>query len=140
MNITALLKYKPLKPKVKTELIAEALLNNSLQISQFLTFAQTAKDPEKVTCIEAMKFASQKNASIISIDGLQFVSSSLTAKAPRVKWESAKVVGNIAHLYTNDLDKAIENLLINNEDSGTVVGWRTVFALGGIIKLKIKKC
>ena len=139
MNLPELLKDKALKPKLKTETIAQALLNTSLPISQLLTFAQTAKDPEKATCIEAMEFASQKNANLITIEGLQFVISSLTAKAPRIKWESAKVIGNIAHLYPNNLDKAIENLLINSEHTGTVVRWSAAFALGEIIKLKLKK-
>ena len=139
MNLPELLKDKALKPKLKTETIAEALLNSSLPISDLLTFAQTAKDPEKATCIEAMEFTSQKNANLITLDGLEFVISSLTAKAPRVKWESAKVIGNIAHLYPNNLDKAIENLLTNAEHTGTVVRWSAAFALGEIIKLKLKK-
>ncbi len=139
MNLPELLKDKAIKPKLKTETIAQALLDTSLPISQLLTFAQTAKDPEKATCIEAMEFASQKNANLITLDGLEFVISSLAAKAPRVKWESAKVIGNIAHLYPNNLDKAIENLLINSEHTGTVVRWSAAFALGEIIKLKLKK-
>jgi len=139
MNLSELLKDKTIKPKDKTESIAQALLNKSLLISELLLHAEKSKDAEKATCIEAMEFASQKNASIISIDGLQFVSASLTAKAPRVKWESAKVIGNIAHLYPAYLDKAVENLLINSEHVGTVVRWSAAFALGEIIKLKIKK-
>lgn len=139
MNLPEILKDKAIKPKLKTEAIAEALLNGSLPLSDLLTFATTAKDPEKATCIEAMEFASQKNASLITLDGLKFVSSTLTAKAPRIKWESAKVVGNIAHLYPQHLDTAIENLLMNSEHTGTVVRWSAAFALGEIVKLKLKK-
>jgi hypothetical protein len=60
-------------------------------------------------------------------------------KAPRVKWESAKVIGNIAYLYPDKLDKAIGNLLTNSEFSGTVVRWSAAFALGEIVKLKTKR-
>jgi HEAT repeat protein len=63
----------------------------------------------------------------------------LTEKAPRVKWESAKVIGNIAHLYPDKLDDAIKNLLTNTEYDGTVVRWSAAFALGQIIKLKTKR-
>ena len=62
----------------------------------------------------------------------------LTAKAPRVKWESAKVVGNIAHLYPAKLDTAIMHLLANTNHDGTVVRWSAAFALGEILKLKTK--
>ena len=59
-------------------------------------------------------------------------------KAPRVKWESAKVIGNIAHLFPTKLDKVIGNLLTNSENEGTVVRWAAAFALCEILKLNIK--
>jgi len=48
------------------------------------------------------------------------------------------VIGNIAHLYPNKLDRAIGNLLTNSESPGTVVGWAAAIALGEIIKLRTK--
>ena len=62
----------------------------------------------------------------------------LTDNAPRVKWESARVIGNIAHHYPTKLNKAITNLLINSQDNGTVVRWASAYALGEILKLKTK--
>jgi hypothetical protein len=70
---------------------------------------------------------------------LNFVTETLSHEAPRVKWESAKVIGNIAHLYPARLDNAINNLLKNSEYPGTVVRWSAAFALGEIIKLKTKR-
>ena len=55
---------------------------------------------------------------------------------PRVKWESAKVVGNVARLYPDHLVAAIENLLLNTENQDTVVRWATAYALAEILKLK----
>lgn len=69
---------------------------------------------------------------------LLFVTDTLLEKAPRVKWESAKVIGNIAHLFPAKLDRAISNLLSNSEHEGTVVRWSTAYALGEILKLKTK--
>ena len=63
----------------------------------------------------------------------------MTEKAPRIKWESAKVVANISHLYPDKLDEAINNLLSNSEHSGTVVRWSAAFALGQIIKIKTSR-
>ena len=48
------------------------------------------------------------------------------------------MIGNIAHLYPNKLDRAIGNLLTNSESPGTVVGWAAAIALGEIIKLRTK--
>ena len=53
-----------------------------------------------------------------------------------MKWESAKVITNIAHLYPNDLEQAIENLLLNAKHKGTVVRWSAANALRAITALK----
>ena len=67
-----------------------------------------------------------------------FVTKMLADKAPRVKWESARVVGNIAHLFPTKLGKPIAALLTNSENDGTVVRWAASFALGEILKLRTK--
>ncbi|MBI3233426.1 MAG: HEAT repeat domain-containing protein [Bacteroidetes bacterium] len=135
-NLTTLLADKSLKPKDKTEFISQSILEGSLKLDELIAFAKTQKDPAKATCIEAIEFATKQNPDISNKECFAFVSETLTAKAPRVKWESAKVIGNIARLYTTHLDEAIKNLLVNTEHEGTVVRWSAAFALGEIVKLK----
>lgn len=101
-------------------------------------FAEKAKDPAKTTCIEALEFATKQKPAIADKKCFLFVSTALTAKAPRVKWESARVIGNVAHLFPDNLDEAIKNLLVNSEHEGTVVRWSAAFALGEILKLRTK--
>lgn len=138
MDIATLLNDKGLKPKVKTETLSGWLLDSKISADNLTTFAETAKDPAKATCIEALEFATKQKPTIANNDTFQFVSQTLTAKAPRVKWESAKVIGNTAHLFRDKLDEAIKNLLDNSEHEGTVVRWSAAFALGQILKLKTK--
>lgn len=138
MEITLLLNNKELKPKVKTETLSNWLLNGTINTESLLNFAMAAKEPAKATCIEALEFATKLNPKIADSNCFKFVTDSLTAKAPRVKWESAKVIGNTAHLFQDDLDEAIKNLLTNSEHEGTVVRWSSAFALGEILKLKTK--
>lgn len=83
-----------------------------------------------------MEYATKQNPKIASEKVLIFVTNTLNAKAPRIKWESAKVIGNIAYLYPTQLKNSIDNLLTNTEHTGTVVRWSAAFALGEIIKLK----
>ena len=85
-----------------------------------------------------MEYATKQNPNLADETVFSFVSKTLTEKAPRIKWESAKVIGNTAHLFTENLDKAITNLLTNTEHEGTVVRWSAAFALGEILKLKTK--
>jgi HEAT repeat protein len=138
MNIIELLSNKELKPKVKTETLSTWIIDNKINIDDLTAFAEHAKDPDKATCIEALEFATKQNPAIINKNCFEFVSQCLTSKAPRVKWESAKVIANVAHLFQDKLNTALKNLLINSEDKGTVVRWSAAFALGEILKLKTK--
>ncbi|HXP49371.1 MAG TPA: HEAT repeat domain-containing protein [Bacteroidia bacterium] len=138
MDISELLNDKGLKPKEKTETLNKWVTDKKISVGELIAFAQTAKDSPKATCIEALEFATKQNPAIADEKCLQFVAEALTEKAPRVKWESAKVIGNIAHLYPSKLDKAITNLLSNTEHSGTVIRWAAAFALGEILKLNTK--
>ena len=135
MNFQELLNNKELKPKEKIELLSKWLIANPKKINTLIDFAATSKDTIKATCIEVIEFATKTKPAIASLASLQFVSKTLTENAPRVKWESAKVIGNIAHLYPGKLDEAITNLLANAEHPGTVVRWSAAFALGQIIQI-----
>jgi hypothetical protein len=136
MTIDQLLKDKTKKKKEKTETICKWLSKGSLPMDELIAFAEKSKDSEKATCIEAIEYATKQNPKIADESVLTFVTKMLTEKAPRVKWESAKVIGNIAHLFPAKLKKVIANLLENAEYDGTVVRWAASFALSEILKLK----
>lgn len=138
MTIDELIKDKAIKPKEKTETISKWILGKSLPAEELIAFAEKQKDPVKATCIEAMEYSTKQNPNIADETVLKFVTDALTEKAPRIKWESAKVIGNIAHVFPTKLDKSISNLLANTEHEGTVVRWSAAFALGEILKLKTK--
>ena len=138
MTIDELLKEKSIKAKEKTETISKWILEGSLPLDELLAFAEKQKDPAKATCIESIEFATKQKPAVADENVLAFVTDALHAKAPRIKWESAKVIGNIAHLYPAKLEKAIANLLVNSNHEGTVVRWSAAFALGEILKLKTK--
>ncbi|MEO8150080.1 MAG: hypothetical protein ABI723_20755 [Bacteroidia bacterium] len=138
MELEKIINDKSIKSKEKTETISKLILDKNIEMKELIKFAKTAKDSPKATCIEAMEFATKIKPSIATLDCLNFVSDLLTEKAPRVKWESAKVIGNIAHLFPDKLDAAIKNLLTNTDHTGTVVRWSAAFALGQIIKTKHK--
>lgn len=136
MDISMILSDKTIKGKQQTELISTAILENKTTIQELLSVAESAKDPAKATCIEALEYASKIRPDVADEAILDFVVASLHAKAPRIKWESAKVIGNIAAHFPDKLDEAVNGLLINTEHPGTVVRWSAAFALGEIVQLK----
>jgi hypothetical protein len=139
MGIEAVLTDKELKAKSKVEAISKMLLDEKVTLADVIKTAKASKDSDKGTCIEAIQFATKAKPELASLDCLKFVTDTLLDKAPRVKWESAKVIATIAHLYPDKLDKAIGNLLTNSEFPGTVVRWSAALALGEIVKLKTKR-
>jgi HEAT repeat protein len=134
MKIEDITDNRSLKPKEKVEAISRLLLDNLITIEELIATSQVAKEPVKAVCIEALEYATRERPSIATSECLRLVSAALTEKAPRIKWESAKVIGNIAHLFPSQLDEALANLLANTEHTGTVVRWSAAYAIGEILK------
>lgn len=138
MDLSTFLNDKALKAKEKTEMLSNWLLEHKVPAKELIAFAQASKDPTKATCIEAFEFATKQQPELIDAVDFQFFAQSLQSAAPRVKWESAKVIGNTAARFYESLDTAIAHLLDNTAHEGTVVRWSAAYALGEIIKLKTK--
>lgn len=138
MKLEEIFSDKSLKQKGKVEKLGKLLMDSKPGPGELIAFAEKSEDTEKATCIEALEFATRQKPEIADEKCLKYVSKQLTSEAPRVKWESAKVIGNIGHLFPTKLNTAIGNLLTNSEHSGTVVRWAAAFALGEILKLKTK--
>lgn len=140
MEISAVLSNKQLKTKSKVETLSKMLLDGKLGLDSLIKLARDSQnDSDTGTCIEAIEFATKSRPELATLNCLKFVTEALLHRAARVKWESARVIGNVAHLYPARLDKAICNLLTNSESSGTVVRWSSAFALGEIVKLRTKQ-
>jgi HEAT repeat protein len=136
MDLQTLLTNKQLNAKAKTEAISNLLLDGIINVTELIATAEICKDKEMAIIIEALEFATRAKPPIGSLACLQFVTKTLTHNAPRVKWESAKVIANIAHLYPGKLNEAVKKLLVNTKDTGTVVRWSAAFALAEIVALK----
>lgn len=136
MTIEQVFQDKTIKAKGKVSMIGEWLVNKELPLEELLAYAGKQKATDKATCIEAIEYATKKTPALADESLLTYVTKALKDDEPRVKWESAKVIGNIAKLFPDQLEKPISNLLPNAESTGTVVRWATAYALAEILKLK----
>lgn len=126
-----------MKAKAKVATIGEWLVNKELATEELLVYAEKQKATDKATCIEALEYATKKDPALVADEQvLVFVTRALADDEPRIKWESAKVIGNIAKLFPAQLDKVIPQLLVNATHTGTVVRWATAYALAEILQLK----
>lgn len=136
MDFAACLADRSLTVKHKTEKLSQWMLANMDQVDRLVAFAKNASGKDKATCLQAFEYASRVKPEVGTRKCFEFAASALADGEPRVKWEAAKVVGNIARLHEERLVKAIDNLLDNASHPGTVVRWSAAFALGEIIKLR----
>lgn len=136
--LSELLASKITKGKEKTETISKWLIDKKISLDELIAFATALKKMQTKQPVLKPLSLQQKNPSIATENCLLFVSKALAEKAPRIKWESAKVIGNIAHQFPAKLEGAIKNLLVNTEHEGTVVRWSAAFGLGEILKLKTR--
>jgi len=136
MQLKELFSDKSLKPKERTEKLAKLVTEKVIIPENLIDYAKTAKDPVKATCIESLEFATAAEPSIMTSKAFLAVLGFLDEKAPRVKWESAKVTANCIHLFPEHIETAVKKLLDNTECPGTVVRWSAATALSQIIKLK----
>lgn len=122
-----------LKPKEKTTKLAQILNSDPKAMEELLDFWNSAKDAEKGTLLSAVTLIVSQNPEFIG-DHLDFVITQIGHKVPRVKWESAEIVGHASKVFPDKVLAAIPALLANTTFDGTVVRWSAAFALSEIVK------
>ncbi|MDB5253825.1 MAG: hypothetical protein JWP27_2994 [Flaviaesturariibacter sp.] len=138
MTISDLLQDKASKTKEKVLTIGGWLVEGSVTADELMALAETSKDAAKATCIEALEWATRLQPAIADRNVFDFMTNALAETAPRIKWESAKVVAHIAHLFPDSVDRAVDHLLVNARSAGTVVRWASAAALGAILPIQKK--
>lgn len=125
------------KSKELITFVSKLILEKKPSSKDFSEALNAGNDSERGTIVESLEFATQTKPDIVKLY-LPEVIKSLSDKAPRVKWEAARVIGNIAAKLPEEAAKTVDNLLINTKDKGTVVRWSVAFALGEIAKTNSK--
>ena len=136
MLLKTILSESTLKAKEKTQIIARHLVNDSFDVATVIDVATNQKDAMKAICLEACEYAVRMRPDCSTPELVDFAIPCLREKAPRVKWEAAKVIGNCIARYSDRIEEAIPPLLENTEHSGTVVRWTAAYALSEILMLR----
>lgn len=136
MTLEQVFEDKTIKAKAKVAMIGQWLIDQELSVEELLAFAAQQVATHKATCIEALEYATKQTTAIADLNLLVELTKALQENEPRIKWESAKVIGHIAKHFPDNLALTLKHLLVNAEHSGTVVRWATAYALGEILKLK----
>lgn len=125
------------KPKEKITLLAKEIKKDKKFIGEVVGYFESATTGDQGHLIESLEYASQDNPELV-VPHLDFVIGHLGDDSPRIKWECARIIANLASKFSDKTEKAIPLLLKNTKDKGTVVRWSVAFALGEIVKNNFK--
>ncbi|MDR0839787.1 MAG: hypothetical protein LBN26_00130 [Christensenellaceae bacterium] len=131
MDIAALLKDASIKSTDKRERIANAMRGGEISVKQIAACEFDEKQTGVI--LEAMEAISRVTPDIADVEWLHYAEAYISSSSNSLKREASRVVGNIAHLFPENLGSAIEMLMGNTNDVGTVVRWGSAYALGRIV-------
>jgi hypothetical protein len=135
MDIAGLLDNKALKPTRKREEIAEAIKTKLVTIKDFQSLKSSLDDKKMALILEAIEAVTGKNPETADLEWLKFAQDFITSQSNNLKREASRVVGNIAHLFPNDLEMAIQYLMNNTKEDSTVIRWGSAYAMSRIIQI-----
>ncbi|MBS7632214.1 hypothetical protein KEJ15_01135 [Candidatus Bathyarchaeota archaeon] len=125
------------KPKEKVDALAKEVKENRISIEQLIDYFEVGSVSEKGSCVEAIERIARDKPEIV-VSHIDFIIDHINDQAPKIKWETARVIGNLSQKYPNEVAKAVPKLLLDTKDAGTVVRWSAAFALTEIAKNNLK--
>lgn len=126
------------KPKEKVSMLTNEIKKDNKFIDEIINYFDSASTGEQGHLIESLEYISKDQPDLV-VPYVDFVIAHMGDKAPRVKWECARIIANLALKFPDKAQKAIQNLLKNTNDKGTVVRWSSAFALGELAKGNVGK-
>ena len=133
MNILEEIRQANKKAKEMALLLAKKFQQQKPTPKEYSSALESASKVEQGILIETMEFITQENPSFAK-PYLDIIIEYIASPVPKVKWEAARIIGNVVKELPATAQKAIPNLLVNTNDQGTVVRWSAAFGLGEIIK------
>jgi len=121
------------KPKALNERLFSRVGKDRRLVADIFKALDAGNDKEKGACLEVLEAVTLEHPDWCA-DRLPTIIKFIGHQSPRVKWESSRVVANMAPMFPEEAAEAIPMLLTNTGDKGTVVRWSAAFALGEIMK------
>jgi len=121
------------KPKELIVKLSEKAKENPELLEQVELGLKEGSKVEKGICAEVMEYVSKDKPKLV-VPYLNTVMEYLNFDASRVKWETARVIGNVSSVSPDKVTETIPKLMTNTHDKSTVVRWSAAFALTEIAK------
>ena len=135
MNIIELLKDKSLKGTERRQAVVNMIVAGELTVTEVAAISAISGEKNVSTVLEAVEEVSNKHLCPLESAWLQWAESYISSENNSCRREASRIVGNMAAQYPDLLDDAIERLMKNTSDEGTVIRWAAAYALSRIIVL-----
>ena len=94
----------------------------------------TLMTSDRATVLEALEGATRKRPGLIDGPLFTVLVKCLGGPAPRVRWEAARAVANVAAEHPRLLGSAVAPLLANTKHEGKVVRWGAAQAVVALVR------
>jgi len=133
MSLVKMIRDSEMKAKELSSFLAKEVAEDAGLLKNLGEDIDLLNDVEKGILMEALEYATDVDPDVAE-PVLDVVIECLRCEAPKVKWEAARVIGNISHRFPDKVLNSVPNLLENTTYKGTVVRWSAAYALGEIVK------
>lgn len=135
MTIVELLKDKSLKGVERRQVVVNMIVAGELTVNEVAALADAIGEKQVATVLEAVEEVSNKRLCPLEAAWLQWAEPYISSENNSCRREASRIVGNMAAQYPDLLDNAIERLIKNTSDEGTVIRWAAAYALSRIVVL-----
>ena len=133
MDIIGIIENKRMKRLQKRNILVEAIIQREIQFSEIDDACHSLPNKSISLILEAIEEVSRSKVFVLEENYLHLAEKYILANDNSCKREASRIVGNLASKYPNILDTAIEALIQNTQDEGTVIRWGSAYALSRII-------
>lgn len=134
MNVLEEIRSSGKKPKELVTFLAKMARQDGKLLGQLGDCLKSGSVAERGICMEVLEYVSKDCPELVKPRLEAAIGHLNDEDAPKVKWEAARVIGNVARKFPDEASKAVPKLLLNTKDAGTVVRWSAAYALGEIAK------
>ena len=135
MNIVELLKDKSLKGTERRQVVVNMIVAGELTVDEMAAMSASIGEKQVATVLEAVEEVSNKRLRSLDAVWLQWAKPYISSENNSCRREASRIVGNMAAQYPDLLDEAIERLMKNTKDEGTVIRWAAAYTLSRIVVL-----
>lgn len=135
MDIISALNDKAFKSTEKRKEIITALRENVLTGDTLESLCNSLNEKQLTLVMEAVEEITREASGHIELNYLTLANRHISAKNNSLRREAARVIGNLAARFPDQMADIIPRLLENTKNSGTVIRWSGAYALAQIVSL-----